>query len=236
MKKNQFMARLSDELKRRNVADAADVIEEYEQHFAFKLADGYSEEEIAAKLGDPAALAAQFESADGERKGSRPLTLLGLGFANLLGGMIYALLIAWGAMLAAAGAVSAALAVYLLGNASFLGIIPQMPYWCGAILAVSLAALSVLLFSGCAYYAAFLRQLLRAFVRFQKNALAAAAGEATLPPLPVSPRIDAKRNRRLRAIALGALAVFAASFVLSYLACSLSAGGLEFWHIWGWFE
>lgn len=30
MKKNQFMARLSDELKRRNVADAADVIEEYE--------------------------------------------------------------------------------------------------------------------------------------------------------------------------------------------------------------
>ena len=51
--KSEFMTRLEHELRRRNVADAADVMEEYEQHFAFKLADGYSEEEIAAKLGTP---------------------------------------------------------------------------------------------------------------------------------------------------------------------------------------
>lgn len=57
MTKNEFMAKLTDELKKRNIEDAADVAEEYEQHFAFKLADGYSEEEIAAKLGDPTALA-----------------------------------------------------------------------------------------------------------------------------------------------------------------------------------
>ena len=50
MTKHEFMVRLASELHKRNVADAADVIEEYEQHFAFKLADGYSEEEIAAKL------------------------------------------------------------------------------------------------------------------------------------------------------------------------------------------
>ena len=50
MTKHEFMARLASELHKRNVADAADVIEEYEQHFAFKLADGYSEEEIASKL------------------------------------------------------------------------------------------------------------------------------------------------------------------------------------------
>lgn len=58
MKKNEFMTKLVDELKKRGVEDADDVAAEYEQHFAFKLADGYSEEEIAAKLGDPAALAA----------------------------------------------------------------------------------------------------------------------------------------------------------------------------------
>ena len=50
-------------LHKRNVSDAADVVEEYEQHFAFKLEDGYPEEEIAAKLGDPIALAAQFGEA-----------------------------------------------------------------------------------------------------------------------------------------------------------------------------
>ena len=65
MTKSEFMTRLEHELRRRNVADAADVMEEYEQHFAFKLADGYSEEEIAAKLGTPEELAAQFEALPG---------------------------------------------------------------------------------------------------------------------------------------------------------------------------
>lgn len=63
MTRNEFMTRLFAELRRNHVADAADIEEEYEQHFAFKLADGYSEEEIAAKLGAPEALAAQFSAA-----------------------------------------------------------------------------------------------------------------------------------------------------------------------------
>ena len=54
---------------------AADVVEEYQQHFAFKLADGYSEEEIAARLGDPVALAAQLGEAEaGEKRHSAVLT------------------------------------------------------------------------------------------------------------------------------------------------------------------
>lgn len=63
MTKLEFMSKLASELHKRNIADAADVLEEYEQHFASKLADGYSEEEIAARLGSPADLAAQFEPA-----------------------------------------------------------------------------------------------------------------------------------------------------------------------------
>lgn len=71
MKKNDFMQRLSDELQKRNVADAADILQEYEAHFAMKMADGYIEEEIAARLGDPTALAAQFDDAEEtpEKKG-----------------------------------------------------------------------------------------------------------------------------------------------------------------------
>ena len=68
MKKHEFMARLENELRRRNVADSADVIEEYEQHFAFKLADGYSEEEIAARLGKPEELVAQFAETDAPKQ------------------------------------------------------------------------------------------------------------------------------------------------------------------------
>ena len=62
MTKNEFLSRLSGALASRGVADAADILEEYESHFVYKLADGYSEEEIAAKLGDPTQLAGQFEA------------------------------------------------------------------------------------------------------------------------------------------------------------------------------
>lgn len=74
MIRNKFMTRLSAELRRNHVADAADIEEEYEQHFAFKLADGYTEEEIAARLGDPVALAAQFGEGDTpkQKKGNKP--------------------------------------------------------------------------------------------------------------------------------------------------------------------
>lgn len=80
MTKNEFMTRLMNELHRRNVADAAEVAEEYEQHFAFKLADGYSEEEIAAKLGAPEELAAQFgDVPQADTGNSAALTWLWLG-------------------------------------------------------------------------------------------------------------------------------------------------------------
>ncbi len=75
------MTQLENELRKRKVADAAGIIDEYGQHFAFKMADGYSEEEIASRLGNPTALA-----------------------------------------------------VCLIGGINVAGVIPQLPYWRGAIL------------------------------------------------------------------------------------------------------
>ena len=234
MKKNEFMEKLENELRRRNVADADDVLEEYAQHFAFKMADGYSEEEIAAKLGSPAALAAQFEqsgASDGQ-SGSRTLRIAGLGFVDVVAGLFFALLAAWAIVMAVASLTCAALTVCLLGGINVHGWIPPMPYGCGAVLALAFAALAVLVAAGCVYYAAFLRQLARAFGRFQHNAL---AGAAKLPALTIVPQLPAQAKRRLRTVALISLAVFAAFFVLSYIVCGLSAGSLQFWHAWGWF-
>ena len=59
MTKLEFMTQLERALKKHGAADCEDIMEEYGQHFAFKLADGYSEEEIAAKLGAPEELARQ---------------------------------------------------------------------------------------------------------------------------------------------------------------------------------
>lgn len=210
---------------------------EYEQHFAFKLADGYSEEEIAARLGDPAALAAQFGDTDAPKQGSgsRPLVVAGLCFADVFAGLFFVLLAAWELVMAAASVSFAALAVCLLGGLNVYALIPAMLYWCGAILEIASASLAVLAGAGCVYYAAFLRQLVRSFARFQHNALASASGGAVLPSLSVSPRFSAGTKRRLRSVALVSLALFAACFVLAYVVCALSAGSLQFWHAWGWF-
>lgn len=238
MKKNDFMQRLSDELQKRNVADAADILQEYEAHFAMKMADGYIEEEIAARLGDPTALAAQFDDAEEtpEKKGgSKPLVVAGLCFADVFAGLFFILLAAWGLVLAAAALGAAGTAVCLLGKVELGGLLPELPYWCGAMLALTLAALAVLLAAGCVYFCAFLRQLMRSYGRFRKNALASASGEAGLLPLPISPQFSPKARRRLRTVALVALALFAVCFVLTYFVCSLSAGSVQFWHAWGWF-
>ena len=139
-------------------------------------------------------------------------------------------------MLAAAALSFGVAAVCLLGGVNIHGLLPAMPYWCGAILGLSLLALTALFAVGCVYYGAFLRQLIRSFGRFQHNALASAGRQAPLPPLPISPQFSARTKRRLRSVALVSLALFAACFVLAYVVCALSAGSFQFWHTWGWFR
>ena len=237
MTKNEFLSQLSVELTKNSIPDTADIISEYEQHFAFKLADGFSEEEIAAKLGDPAGIAAQYEQGNETKPsgGQRVTTIVGLCFADLFAGIFFVLLAVWSIVMAALSLTCATLAVCLFSGQNIHSLIPSMPYWCGAIAGVSLAALAVLAAVGCIYYAAFVRQLLRSFGRFQQNTLAAASGAATLPSLAFNPQISAKSNRRIRSIALISLTLFAVCFVLTYIVCALSAGSLEFWHTWEWF-
>ena len=86
MTRNEFLSKLTDELKKYNITDTADIVSEYEQHFAFKMADGFSEEEIAAKLGNPAELASQFESISENKKyeGRKAVAVIGLCITDFL--------------------------------------------------------------------------------------------------------------------------------------------------------
>ena len=238
MTKSEFMTRLTDELCRRNVPDAEEIAEEYRQHFVCKAADGYTEEEIARKLGDPALLAAQFlpENTPTEKKDNHPLSRIGLGCAAFFGGILYLLLAAWGVVMAVTALTSLTLALCLLVRANPGGLIPAMPYGCGVLLALTLGASALLFGVATRYYAAFLRQLPRAFGRFRYNVLAASRGKTPLPALPLHPRLPAPLARRLRTVAWAAVAVFACSFIITYIVCSLTAGSLEFWHAWGWFQ
>lgn len=120
MTKTEFMTALAAELNQRKIEDSEDILDEYRQHFAFKLADGYTEEEIAAKLGDPVRLAAQFELSDAPKSGDRRssvLTWLWLAWADLFFGVFAALLIAFGLVLSACG-----LSFGLTGTTPFSGL------------------------------------------------------------------------------------------------------------------
>lgn len=237
MKKDEYLSLLANELNKNHIADAEEILGEYEQHFAYKLADGFSEEEIAAKLGDPAALAAQFipDTEAKKHSGRKGLTVTGLVFADIFAGSLFVILIAWGVIMAAFALASAAAGICLIGGLCPYALLPTMPYWCGAVMAVSLIALAVLSAVGFVYFAAFVRQFMRAYGRFHRNAVAAASGKAVLPPLAVHPQISAKTNRRLRTTALISLTIFAVCFLAGYMVCAISAGALEFWHVWGWF-
>lgn len=238
MKKAEFLERLAQELEKRNVADAEDIVEEYAQHFAFKMADGFPEEVIAAKLGDPAGLAAQFGELPQTVKGKSPaLTWLWLVWADLFFGVLAVLLLAWGVVMAACVLSFGLTGVCLAGGLDRFPLVslPPMPYSCGLLLGLALLALTVACVVGCVYYFGFIRQLFRAYGRFHQNALAAPKGEPVLPPLPIHPQFLPAHRRRLRMALIVSFVCFGVFFVLGMALAMLLAGSFQFWHTWGWF-
>lgn len=238
MTKPEFMTAFSQALKKRGVSDAAEILEEYEQHFVFKLADGHTEEEIAARLGSPEELAAQFAPETPKKAGlSRFFTAFGLCWLDLVFGIFVGLLGAWGVVMAAMVLSFAVLGVGLVGNLGVLPLIslPQMPYASALLLGVSLLGLGAVCVVGCAYYFPFVRQFCKAYGRFHRNALSASRGEPSLPALPFYPQFEAPRRRRLRTALLIGFVCFGVFLILGAVVSAILAGNVQFWHTWHWF-
>ena len=68
MNRAHFMAQLRDGLSGLHHSDIDDILRDYESHFADGLADGRSEDEVAAALGDPARLARELRAEVGFRR------------------------------------------------------------------------------------------------------------------------------------------------------------------------
>ena len=235
MTKAEYLEQLKRELNRLDVGDTEEIIFEYEQHFAFKLADGHSEEEIAAALGPPAAIAAQF-AADGSKRatgksGKKAVLIVWLTLLGIPEALLDLAFAAFGVVVFAASAAFGTAGACLIMRLNIAGLIPSMPYPGAILLGVCLLALAVLFFVLGIYCFAFLRQFIRASVRWRKNVLS----EAALPLLPASPQFSPKKRRVLRTILLVSLASFGILFVVGYAVLALQAGALEFWHVYGWF-
>lgn len=68
MNRAHFMAQLRDGLSGLHHTDINDVLRDYESHFADGLADGRTEDEVAAALGEPARLARELRAEVGFRR------------------------------------------------------------------------------------------------------------------------------------------------------------------------
>ena len=236
MTKNEYLAALEKALKGRRIRDLAEVLSEYEQHFSLKIADGYSEEEIAARLEKPEILAEQFAQAeDGEKRGAGSLFVgLGVCFLSVFAAAFLVALFAWVAVMGAFALGSMGLGACLISAKDPLNLIPPMPYIGSLILGLSSVALSVLGGVGTAYSYLYARQLGRAYFRWARNKLD--AGRRAYPPLPLYPQLSAVFRRRLRGLALISLAAFGVSFIVGFAVLAGAAGSPGFWHVWHWFR
>jgi uncharacterized membrane protein len=68
MNRAHFMAQLRDGLAGLHHTDISDILADYESHFADGAADGRTQEEVAAALGDPARLARELRAEIGFRR------------------------------------------------------------------------------------------------------------------------------------------------------------------------
>ena len=236
MKKSEFIIKLSKKLTENKVIDIEEIIEEYENHFIYKLEDGYSEEEISRKLGNPILLADQYIDINEEIKSKKGfISIVGLIFGDIFVLSFFITFISWVIILATFSVASLSIGISLFVNVSPYGLIPYLPYWNGAVLGVSFISLTLLSLIATYYNYLYMLQLVKSYIRFHKNIVAMSKEKPTLPSLPSHPILSKRNSRRMRTIFLVSLNSFAISFVLGYVVCALAANSFEFWHVFGWF-
>ena len=234
MTKQDYLAALKQELNKNAVADAEDVVSEYEQHFLFKLADGFTEDEIATKLGAPAQIALQFAGLPKEQKrkgGKKALLVLWLTIIGIFEVMLYAAFLCFIIGLFVGSLVPTALGIEFIAGLNFMNILPPMPYGGAVVFGIALIALGIMIFLFAFYCLAILKQMVRASLRWRRNMIR----EEALPLLPLSPQVAPKTRRALRGILLWAVLIFAVTFIAGFAILALYTHVWGFWHALGWF-
>jgi uncharacterized membrane protein len=127
MNREAFIARLRDGLRGLPPQAIADIVADYETHFADGKADGRSDEEVAAALGDPGRLARELRAEIGLKR--------------------------WEEERSPSGAASALVAVLGLGAIDLLILLPVLMVIGGILFSMAIAAIGGL-FAGAAVFAA----------------------------------------------------------------------------------
>ncbi len=225
MTKKQYLDALEKELRSRRVADVEEVLSDYEAHFARKAADGYSEEDIARKLGTPQDIADDFLPLTGAAAGTgapkgRALTRIALCLLDLLAIPVFITLYAWAIALVAASVAVLGLGIYLALGLDMMAAIPVLTVAGGILVGVALAAAAVLMCMGALWFVRLAVQMTCAYLRWHGNRW---SGRHELA-LPVMPQMTGKQRRVTRTIVLISLLSFILLFAAGFIVLSIQAG------------
>jgi hypothetical protein len=144
------------------------------------------------------------------------------------------ILYAWVAVLGATSIATAVLGAALIARPLLpenIVIIPPMPYAGGAVWGVTFLAFGVLAAVATLYSCRLTVQLGKSYRRWHKNVYSG----GKYPPYSMFPLLEDHLRRKLRTVAMAALIVLGASFIIGYIILAVCAGALGFWHVWNWF-
>ncbi|MBR6739773.1 MAG: DUF1700 domain-containing protein [Clostridia bacterium] len=233
MNKQEFMELFSSELETLGVEDRADIIAEYENHFAFRLADGYTEEEIAARLGDPKLLALQFDSEPPERSAPRRIAACFIAaLSDVLALVLGAVLTAWIVVMGAISVASVTLGFCLALNVNVFDLFTEVPYVNCLLFGLSFIFFGIFGASCSVFCTMYALQ----WVRVYRRARARIFSGSSLPEKSAHPALGRPLTMTLSLTAMISLAAFGVLFIVSFVILALHEGNIAFWQNLGWFN
>ncbi len=233
MKRIEFLEKLRIELKNNHIQDIEDILEDYVEHFSYKLEEGWTEEEIAKNLGEPANIAKDYlRISDKKSNSSKVPAIIGVSFTSILFAFIYIFMAVAIVGLAAASIISLCLGFCLITTVNIAGIIPAIPYFPSFMLGLAFLAFSLLLAVGTIYLFLYVKHWGKLYFNWSKCVLKQEKFVST----SLHPSFSKKLSSKLKLILIISLIIFVATFIISYFAMCLMANSFEPWHIWKWFD
>ena len=215
MNKIEFLSQLERELKKHNVSDIIEIIDDYREYFDQQISIGQKEENIASYIGEIQSIVDDYVTIDkGNHKKWFELVTVSIIALPLL-------ILSYGVLIVtAASALSFwAIAIYYLfdvSSFSFMPFIPLVPRF--FYIALSLSA-AVLMFSFSVRYYGMLNSMTKQYIVKQTIRI----GDYVIPSI---------YQRILKISAICFVILFISSFIVSVI----SAGTIQYWHEWQWFN
>lgn len=232
MNKNEFMSSLSKELKEKNISDIDEILFDFEEHFNFKLEEGYSEEEISKKLGDPKKIVLEYDNSEAPKKSNKVLLGTTLGVASVGFSLLYLFIFSSVLILGAFALAAFTLGFCFITTVNIGGIIPNMPYFPSFMLGLACFAVSILAAVGTIYLFLYVKHWGKLYINWCKNTY----NQNKMLSSTLHPKITKKFSTKLKLVAIISLIIFLVTFFIAYASMCGITKSFEPWHVWKWFE